>query len=115
MIVDDDRTTVNLLSVLLEMDGFEVVTVPDGGMAVSQAPVVRPDVFLVDYNLSDVIGTECVRMIRSLEGFGTTPIIVSSGLSRESEALASGADFFLEKPFDPQVLVTKLKEMLGLA
>ena len=105
MIVDDDRTTVDLLKTLLELDGFEVFAVPDGEMAFQRAQELRPDIFLVDYHLSDFEGTEFVKQLRTDSMFASTPVIMTSGLNREDEANASGANSFLIKPFDPADLI----------
>lgn len=107
MIVDDDRTNSGLLQTLLELDGFEVILAPDGSSALAKAQVTLPDAFLVDFNLSDIEGTEFVRQLRALEAFSRSLVIMASGMEREEEALAAGADFFLYKPYD-------LDELLGL-
>lgn len=113
MIVDDDRTTVGLLQTLLELDGFEVVLAADGATAFEKAKVYSPDAFLVDYHLSDYEGTDFVRQLRADAQFSKIPIIMTSGLNREDEANACGADLFLIKPFDPGDLVVILYELLG--
>ncbi len=101
MIVDDDRTTVSLLQTLLEMDGFEVSIVPRGLMVLDRALQDRPDVFLLDYHLSDMNGTDVTRKLRATPEFAHTPIVIASGLNVEDEARAAGANMFLVKPFEP--------------
>ncbi|NDJ52255.1 MAG: response regulator [Chloroflexi bacterium] len=113
MIVDDDKITVDLLKTLLEIDGFEVVTVPDGDTAYELAKDVLPDAFLVDYHLADREGTDFIVTLRADERFQHSPVIMASGLNREDEAFAAGASAFLIKPFDPGDLVDMLKDMLG--
>lgn len=112
MIVDDDRMMVGLLSTLLELEGFDVVTVPDVHVLRDRAFDELPDAFVVDYNLKGVEGTRVVRWIRTTEQFQATPVLMSSGMDRELEAIASGANRFLLKPFDPAILVELLKQML---
>ncbi len=102
LIIDDDRTTVKLLQTLLELDGFEVGISPRGADAVPMAQSFRPDIFLVDYHLSDMDGATVIRQLRE-DGFDT-PIVVASGLNVEDEVLAAGADAFLVKPFEPEEL-----------
>lgn len=113
LIVDDDHTMVSLLTTLLGYDGFEVATAPDGASATAQARDFRPDAFLVDYYLTDCAGTDLVARLRSDSLFRDAPIILASGIEREAEALASGADLFLAKPFNPAELVSVLKRLLG--
>ncbi len=115
MIVDDDRITVNLLQTLLELDGFEVVMAADGATAFKMAQESEPDAFLVDYHLKDYAGTEFVQQLRADGRFDKLPIIMTSGLNREDEATACGANRFLIKPFDPGDLVDILWELLSIA
>jgi DNA-binding response OmpR family regulator len=113
LIVDDDRTTVNLLRTLLEMDGFDVVTAANGQVALDTADETPPDVFLVDYHLADMDGIELVGHIRSDSRFAQTPIVMASGLDKEDEALDAGADAFLIKPFEPDDLADLFFNLLG--
>ena len=61
MIVDDDRNTVKLLQTLLELDGFEVSVAPRGADVLPAAQQNKPDIFLMDYHLSDMDGVEVDR------------------------------------------------------
>ncbi len=112
MIVDDDRTTVNLLKMLLEMDGFEVTLVPRGSMVLEKAHQESPDIFLLDYHLADMDGTAVIKNLRADPQFARTPIIMSSGLNVEDEAKKAGANLFLVKPFEPSNLSGILNELL---
>lgn len=114
MIVDDDRTTVTLLQMLLTLDGFDVVAVPRGMEVLAQARHERPDVFLVDYHLSDMAGTQLILQLRADAQFGKTPIVMASGLNVESEAKGAGANVFLVKPFEPGNLAALFNQLLGL-
>ena len=78
MIVDDDRTTVVLLKTLLEMDGFDVVIVPRGAMVLEKAQQESPDLFLMDYHLSDMEGTTVIEHLRATPQFAHTPIVNNS-------------------------------------
>lgn len=115
MIVDDDRTTVGLLSTLLELDGFDVVLAADGESAYGLAVKESPDAFLVDYHLADYIGSDFIKKLRGAEKFKKSPVILASGLDKKDEAKEAGADHFLQKPFDPGDLVDILKTALGMA
>ena len=113
MIVDDDRTTVSLLQTLLEMDGFDVLIVPRGAMVVDRARQTHPDIFLLDYHLADMEGTQVTRNLRATPDFAHTPIVVASGLNVEDEARAAGANLFLVKPFEPSQLADILNSLLA--
>jgi DNA-binding response OmpR family regulator len=115
MIVDDDRLTVSLLKTLLELDDFEVVSVPDGKSAYQKALAEKPDAFLIDFHLADGSGLDLIEKIRTVKEFKTTPIVMASGLNREQEARKVGADRFMIKPFDPGDLVVILNKLLDSA
>jgi DNA-binding response OmpR family regulator len=113
MIVDDDRTTVKLLQTLLELDGYHVGV---AGRAADVMPLARefqPDIFLMDYHLSDADGVELIRSLRASDLFAHTPIIMTSGLDVEDEVLEAGASRFLVKPFEPEDLPGLFSSLLA--
>lgn len=113
MIVDDDKTTVKLLRTLLELDGFDVSIAPLGAGVLAQALEVQPNLFLIDYHLSDMDGVEVIRTLRADPHFADAPIIMASGLDVEDEALKAGATMFLVKPFEPDALPTLFNQLIG--
>ncbi len=104
MVVDDDRTTVKLLQTLLELDGFEVKVAPRGADVIPFANEFKPDIFLMDYHLTDMDGVEVLREMRAGGPFQSTPIVMTSGLDVEAEVMEAGANAFLVKPFEPEDL-----------
>lgn len=114
MLVDDDRTTIGLLKTLLELDGFEVSLSPKGETALEQAREFMPAAFVVDLNLADMYGTDVVRQLRADAQFANSAIIITSGMPKSEDAIESGADKFLLKPFDPTELVDSLRSLLGI-
>jgi DNA-binding response OmpR family regulator len=113
MIVDDDRTTVKLLQTLLELDGFEVQAAGRGADVMPGAREFKPDIFLMDYHLSDTDGVDVIRELRASDEFAVTPIIMTSGLDVEDEALEAGATRFLVKPFEPDELPGLFNELIA--
>lgn len=113
MIVDDDQTTVKLLTMLLEMDGFEVMVVARGGMVMDKAKQFKPDIFMMDYHLTDMDGTEVIKRLRTDAQFAKTPIVMASGLNVEDEAKKAGANMFLIKPFEPASLAGIFNKLLS--
>lgn len=113
MIVDDDMTTVSLLKTLLELDGFEVKTVAQGGDVVNEAQVFQPDIFLMDYHLADMDSVDVLRELRAGGPFMNTPVIIASGLDVEDEVMAAGANRFLIKPFEPDDLPGLFNQLIG--
>ena len=112
MIVDDDRNTVKLLQTLLELDGFDTLVAPRGGDVMPLAEQQNPDIFLMDYHLSDMDGVEVVRALRAHATFAKTPIVVASGLDVGEEVLAAGANHFMVKPFEPGDLAPLFNKLI---
>jgi DNA-binding response OmpR family regulator len=113
LIVDDDRTTVKLLQTLLELDGFEVAIAPRGADVLPMAQQVVPDLFMIDYHLSDMDGVDAIRMLRAEDAFAHSPIIMASGLDVQEEAMGAGATTFLLKPFEPADLPALFNSLLS--
>ena len=114
MIVDDDRTMVKLLQTLLELDGFEVVIARHGADVIGRAMETSPDVFLMDYHLTDMVGVDVLRQIRADGDLANIPVVIASGdTDVEDEVLAAGADAFLRKPYDPDDLPVLFSQLIG--
>jgi len=113
MLVDDDRTTVSLLQTLLELDGFDVVVAPRGQMAIDKANGEKPDIFMLDFHLSDMDGVTIIKSLRANPLFMKTPIVMASGLNVEDEAKKAGATMFLLKPFEPGQLATLFHKLIA--
>ncbi len=113
MIVDDDKTTVTLLQTLLELDGFEIAVAGRGADVMGVAQQFQPQVFLMDYHLSDMDGVDVIRELRATAEFASTPIVMTSGLDVEEEALEAGANRFLVKPFEPDELPTLFNSLIN--
>ncbi|MBL8133470.1 MAG: response regulator [Anaerolineae bacterium] len=113
MIIEDDQTSIRLLRILLEeVYGYALVFARTGADALTQAPTNNPDLFLVDYRLSDTDGITLIRKLRGMPEFATTPIIMASGMDVEEQALAAGASRFLIKPYEPSALATLFQELM---
>ena len=116
VIVDDDPTNTELAKMLLEFEGFEVVTAAT--LAVAH-DVAAPDVnaFIIDHHLAR--GEKGIDLLQDIRAGKTdAPFdcvsIVSSGDSRsEMDAIAAGATLFLSKPYSIEILVTHLRELLA--
>jgi len=113
LIVDDDRTTVRLLSTLLEMDGFEVSVTARGSEVLAIVQQTMPDAILLDHHLSDMDGVDVVKLLRSKPEYAKLPIIMASGLDVSEQALAAGASRFLTKPYEPNDLTKLLNELIA--
>lgn len=112
LIVEDDQTSVKLLKILLEeVHGFEVSVARRGADVIPLASETKPDVFLIDYHLSDMDGLTLIGTLRGNPLFEKTPIVMASGLDVEVEATKAGANSFLVKPYEPDELASLFKTL----
>ena len=98
-IVDDDQAIGEMLSLVLENEGFQTVTCLDGLRAVEVFPIVKPDLILLDVMLPGLDGTEVARRIRATSN---VPIIMLTAKSDTLDVVAgleAGADDYVPKPF----------------
>lgn len=114
LIVDDDARIREFVRVNLEMDGY---TVREAGSADEGLAVLDnepPDLILLDVMMPGVDGWEMLRRVHERHGMGSIPVIMFSGQADSSndDAVALGAQGFLGKPFNPQDLITRTKELL---
>ena len=112
LVVDDDRATVGLLTLLLEMDGFQVSQSPQLDVAFEIGKNAGVDAFIIDCHLMGENGIELLKRIRHDPQLEEKLVIMTSGKDLESETMASGADLFLLKPFSPSDLSSTLSTLL---
>lgn len=116
IVVDDDLTNVQLLQMLLELEGH-TVTACTGIEEALAATTQSIDGFVVDWHLArDTSGLTLLQAVRTGQTHAPTNalIIMTSGdHRREKEAMQAGADLFLLKPYPPDELSAHLNELLN--
>jgi CheY-like chemotaxis protein len=114
-IVDDDRDTRELLSLALESEGFEVTAAANGLRLIASLQLKRPDVILMDVNMSWIDGFELCRAVKKNEQFRDIPVIFVSGRGEPEDKRrgveAGAADYFV-KPLDLNALIKRLRELI---
>jgi DNA-binding response OmpR family regulator len=110
LLADDDFSMVGLLKTLLDMEGYQVVTLLDKpGDILENIRSAKPDILLIDIYLGDRNGLDIVRQLRQMPDLDGIRIIMASGIDKREECLAAGADVFLLKPYMPNELFDKLR------
>ena len=115
LLVEDEPSIAEGLTITLEAEGFQVVWVKDGGEAVPTWERVRPDIILLDLMLPGMSGTEVCRIIRSRSD---VPIIMLTARDQEVDrvvGLELGADDYVTKPFSTRELVARVRAVLRRA
>ncbi len=109
LVAEDDAPVRNLIITTLKTHEYRYLTASCGSEAISLAASHNPDVLFLDLGLPDLDGIEVIRQIRTWSGM---PIIVISARSEDSdkiEALDTGADDYLTKPFSVEELLARLR------
>ena len=112
LVVDDEPAMVGAISALVGRAGHRVVTAYDGNSALRRFEEERPDLVLLDLAMPGLDGVEVCRAIRRI---AQTPIIVLTGESDERakvEALDTGADDYVVKPFGKQELLARIRAVI---
>lgn len=112
MVADDDQGILSVIKLILEDEGYEV-TVTSNGETVKKVTDMLPDVLLLDIWMSGHDGQEICRFLKSNEHTKKIPIILfSANKDTAQKAKECGADDFLAKPFDIDVLLAKVQQFI---
>jgi len=117
LVVDDTIENLNLLSSILEQEGYEVRPVPDGQMALQAALAEPPDLVLLDINMSPLNGYEVCERLKQEPTTADVPIIFVSALDEALDkvrAFSLGAVDYVTKPFQMPELLARVKTHLQL-
>lgn len=115
LVIDDDGATVELLRLVLELEGFEVLAAT-ATEAVDQVHLQRPDVVLLDIMMVDKDGLEVLRDLRARQGDEHTPVVLVSALARQVDVWSgwmAGADAYVTKPLDVDMLLSEIERVRG--
>lgn len=112
IVVDDDQGILEVIKIILEEENYEVVTIDEGKTIVKRITEEKPDVVLLDIWMSGQDGGEIAKQLKSNDETKNIPIImVSAKNDTEKVAQDAGADDFITKPFDMDVLLEKVKKL----
>jgi DNA-binding response OmpR family regulator len=115
LVVDDDRDLLRGLTIRLQASGYDVIGAGDGVSATSAARREKPDAIILDIGLPGGNGFTVLERLRSLLT-AYTPVIIltarAAPVNRE-RAFDSGAQAFIQKPADNEMLLATLKSILG--
>ena len=118
LIVDDDEELVELIRDALEADGrFEVRAVNNGFDAGMMVKEYHPDVIVLDVMLPDINGKEVCQRVRSDSALDDVKIVCISGMVEQDKVddlMASGANTFLQKPFEVDRLIDVMCHQLDM-
>jgi type IV pilus assembly protein PilB len=111
LVADDEPITRMLVKFLLEKENFDVLEAANGRDAVEIASREHPDLLMIDLNMPEMNGYDAIATLRTDLTMATLPIVVltsEEGPGIERRVLELGADDYILKPFDPDVLVSRV-------
>jgi len=113
LVVDDSRVIRKVARRILEDLGYEISEAADGMEALAWCRAAMPDAILLDWNMPVMTGIEFLRRLRTEPG-GEAPVVIFCTVENDIEhialALETGADEYIMKPFDGDILEVKLTE-----
>lgn len=116
LLVDDEKDLVETLSFRLEGQNYEVTKAYDGKEGLDKARTLKPDLIILDLMLPKMDGYKVCAMLKHDPRYMKIPIILFTARAEESDKKLGedvGADAYVTKPFESQVLLGKIKELLG--
>ena len=115
-LADDSVTIQRVVELTFAHEDIRVVAVGDGRQAVQWLEAERPDIILLDVELPEVSGFEIASRVRKSPKLRPVPILLLAGAFEvvdEDRGRAVGADGIIKKPFEPEQLVARVKELLA--
>jgi two-component system, cell cycle response regulator len=114
LLVDDDPLILEVLSTILDLEEFDVVTASNGRRALAAVDSSRPDVVVCDVMMPEVDGLEVCRRLKSDPATVDLPVILLTARDRPEDRQAgeeAGCDAYLTKPFSPLQLIDIIRDL----
>ncbi len=115
LIADDDPDILELVTLTLERDGYDVAPARSGEEALRIAAEQTVHLAVLDLMMPGIDGYEVTRRLREVDAGRRLPILVLSAFAEDRQAaraLAAGADAYMRKPFSPRELLAKAGSMI---
>lgn len=116
LLIDDDAITIKSISYFLLQNDYLISFALNAEEGLKKILTENPDLILLDIIMPGMGGYQFLKELKSREDISNIPVIILSSLSRESDilmGLENGAADYITKPFSPQVLISKIKKILG--
>ena len=114
LVVDDSKIVRKVVRRIIEGLGLQVLEAEDGQDALNQVKAHAVDVIILDWNMPVMDGLECMTKIRADTSITAQPIIIfcttENEFSKIQTAIMAGANEYVMKPFDEQIIAGKLRQ-----
>lgn len=113
LIFDDDKTILNVFTIVLEASGYQVEISETSHDIIEKMQSIQPDLIIMDNWIPDIGGVKATRILKEHPEYNHIPVIYCSANSEiESLAEQAGADDYLSKPFDLVELEGKINNLI---
>jgi len=115
LLVEDEKDMVYAVTLQLEANGYEVLSAYDGREGLGKAKKEKPDLIILDLMLPKMDGYKVCGLLKADTRYTKIPIVMFTARAQESDIKLGeelGADAYITKPFEPQVLLSKIRELL---
>src|ERR1700732_5421718 len=114
--IDDSATMREVIKIAFRRESFNVIACADASSALAQFDQNPPDAVITDVIMPDQDGYSVCSQVKQNPQFAKTPVILMSGVVNKSvadRAVAVQADELVRKPFQPQELISRVKNLIG--
>jgi twitching motility two-component system response regulator PilG len=117
LVIEDSNTSRKVISMVLKRQGYSIIEATTGGEGLARMQDIVPDMVLLDVMLPDMDGYQVLSEIRVTPRLKDVPVVMLTGKRGSADrmkGIASGANEYLTKPFDPAKLLNVLKRFMGV-
>jgi len=115
LLVEDEKVLMETVTLRLEDNGYEVISAYDGFKGLEKAKKEKPDLIILDLMLPKMDGYKVCGLLKADTRYNKIPIIMFTARAQESDKKMGkevGANAYITKPFEPQLLLEKIRELL---
>lgn len=116
LIVDDEDQLAMMVEMRLQAEGYETLLASDGQEGLEKAKKEMPDLIILDVMMPKMDGYKVCGLLKSDTRYKNIPVILFTARAQDSDQQTGqevGADGYINKPFQPETLLSKVKELLG--
>ncbi len=116
LIIDDDLETLRLVGLMLQRQGYQIISARNGAEGIHQAVSDKPDLIVLDVMMPDMDGYQVAHTLRDQPDTAIIPILMFTAKSQVDDKVAgyeAGADDYLTKPVHPAELIAHIKALLA--
>ena len=116
LLIDDEIQLIEMVQMRLEACGYDVITANDGQEGLQKAKSESPDLIMCDVMMPKMDGYKVCGLLKNDSRYSKIPFILFTARAQDNDQQVGqevGADAYIMKPFEPQILLAKIEELLG--